>query len=289
MIIEKGKEYWGAFTKINGNIERIQMLKSHEGIHEIFKFQRKVTFITNADTINVHGVGNVGAIVWLWEGANTVTFSKPDHRTETRNIIVEKDMTVTVMLVRTHGRLNITSSPAGASVYINNVHMGTTPFGVNSFLFSSYIVSLTLAGYQTETFGVNFNADGQTVHRNLTAIPAPPAPPETPTPDPPAPPVIPTDPPNPVTPPQCPAISRNVVTFPDGRVQITVTHSSAAYHTINNYSVPGGVMIGRIDSSSGSCMLQLKNGATYNLQIFTVCKNGSYNAAWFDVTTPPKK
>jgi len=286
MIISKDNEYWGAFTKINDKIERTQILKNHEGIHEIFKFQKQVTFVTNADTIEVHGKGNVGTSVWLWEGKHTVTFSKPDHRTETRNIVVENDMTVTLMLARTHGRLNITSSPTGASVHINNVNMGTTPFGRNNLLFSNYIVSLTRSGYQTDTFGVNFNADGQSVHRNLVAIPVPPAPP-TPAPTPPpSPPTIPTNPPNPVNPPECPPIVRNVITYPDGRVQITVTHKSAVFHTINNYSVPGGIMIGRIDSSSGSCMLQLKNGTTYSLQIFTYCGPSNYSATWFDVTTP---
>lgn len=279
-IIDKKKQYWGALSKKNGEIQRIQIMSENPvKIYKVFKTKRKVTFITNADTIHVEGTGNVSTVTELWEGEQVVTFSKPDHRTETVKIIVaEEDLTVEKYLVRTHGQLNIQSSPAGANVYINNVNMGVTPLTLNSFAFGSYAVSLTKSGYYTATFNVNFNTHPQTASATLTPTPVV-------VPDP-EPPVIPGVP-DPVNPPGCvnPQAQVTVLNRTSARCFVAASTSSSPPDRYELFL--DGNFLTQITLASGSYMLSnLVPGRTYHFRAVIYCKNGASAGAGQTFTMP---
>lgn len=261
----------GALTRKNGEIQRIQMMSENPAkIYKVFKAKRKITFVSNADTINIEGIGNVGTTVNLWEDEYVVTFTKTDHRTEMRRIIVgEEDLTVTVTLIRTHGQLNIQSSPSGANVYINNASMGVTPLTLNSFAFGSYVVSLTKSEYYTDTFNVSFDTHPQNVSRTLNPVPAPPI-------TPPEPPVIP-DVPDPVNPPQCtnPGTDIRILTKTSAIVYCYTGPSHAPADRFNIYL--DELFLTTIVGTSGSYILApLVPGRTHYCRVEVYCKNGEY-------------
>ncbi|MDR3062559.1 MAG: PEGA domain-containing protein [Methanobrevibacter sp.] len=267
MIIDKNKEYWGALTLKNNNIKQIQILnKIGTDIHEIFKLKKNVTFITNADTIYIDGIGEVSKNIVLWEGEYTVTFTKNDFLTETINIIVKNNITVVKNLNRSHGQLNINSSPSGASVYINNVKMGLSPLILEHFAFDSYIISLTKTSYETETFSLNFNVNGQSIIKTLTQIPDP-----TPDPDPPV-----IDVPEPVKPaPSTPSITVSSITQNSAKITFTSSNATSYDVYVNNvFKVNTANTTYQLSSLSSSTTYSIKivakgNGTAQNTKSFT--------------------
>ncbi len=168
MILDKNKEFWGALTKKDEKIQRIQIgSKNDKCVYVVFKTRYNVTFVTNADTITIEGMGVVGTNVQLWAGTYGVTFTKTGYRTETITINVNEDMIITKYLVLSAGRLNITTNPSGVNVYLNGVYKGLSPLSINDLSFGVYTVSLTKSNYQTVTLGYNFSTDNQTAYWEL--------------------------------------------------------------------------------------------------------------------------
>jgi hypothetical protein len=277
VILDKKKQYWGAYARRDKDIERIQIMsENYNGPYKVFKGKRFVTFITNADTIHVEGIGNVSTSMELWEGEYIVTFSKPDHRTEIIRIsVAEENLTITKNLVRIQGTLHIHSSPVGVNVFVNNVNRGTTPLSLSSFVFGNYAISLTMAGYYTDTFNVGFNTHPQTVSRNLTLIPAPPDPPTPP--QPPEPPVIPGIP---------PGTSHPSISWTLGHVFNPITSNSARLNCLiqgaTGFEIHlNGSWLGSFNTSSSyhNVVYQinnLKSSTTYSVRIVAVdFRNGT--------------
>lgn len=69
------------------------------------------------------------------------------------------------------GELDISSSPSGASIYVDNSYMGTTPYTNSSIIVGSHVVKLTLSGYSDYAKIVKIEEDEtSTVDVTLSAV-----------------------------------------------------------------------------------------------------------------------
>ena len=76
-------------------------------------------------------------------------------------------ITTTMQSIPTTGSIAITTTPAGASVYLDGVYKGTTPFTLHSVSAGTHTVKLTLSGYEDYEESVRVYA-GQTASITTT-------------------------------------------------------------------------------------------------------------------------
>jgi chitodextrinase len=281
MIIDKNNEYWGALTKINNSIESIQILNNfNPGIHEIFKSKRNVTFITNADTIMIDGIGEVETEITLWEGEYVVTFTKTNFQSETIILIVEDDTIVEKYLNPSYGQLNINSDPVGAYVYVNSDRVGVTPLTLEHFRFGSYFISFAKTNYQTETFYLNFNVDGQNVLKTLTPIPEQ-TPEENPeeNPEPIPEPDLPIDVPAVKPAPSTPSISISNITQNSAKITFSASNTTSYDIYVNN--------VFKANTKSTTYQLSsLSSSTTYSIKIIAKGNGTAQNTKSFTTLAP---
>lgn len=73
--------------------------------------------------------------------------------------------------VQTNGRINVTSNPSGARVFLNGIEQSATPVSFNGLRYGEYEVTVIYPGYYTFTRTVNVNSSTMTsVHAGLTAL-----------------------------------------------------------------------------------------------------------------------
>lgn len=114
-------------------------------------------------------------LVLKLDGYNTYSTSfKPQEKSV---------VTITPTLTRsapTTANLHVTSSPAGASVYVDNVYYGTTPATIPNLQTGSHSVRVSALGYTDSVNTITVSA-GQTVELPVTLVPTS-APPKSPAP-----------------------------------------------------------------------------------------------------------
>ncbi|HJJ38730.1 MAG TPA: PEGA domain-containing protein [Methanocorpusculum sp.] len=81
----------------------------------------------------------------------------------------------------TTASLTVTSSPSGASVYVDNVYYGISPVTVSSLQVGSHSIKVSALGYQDSVNTISVSA-GQSVSLPVTLIPTSPAPVSSPAP-----------------------------------------------------------------------------------------------------------
>ncbi|MCI7045192.1 MAG: SUMF1/EgtB/PvdO family nonheme iron enzyme [Prevotella sp.] len=95
----------------------------------------------------------------LSSGAYTIECRREGHRKTIKELAVTPSMTgQTIPLaapVPIYGMVDISSSPAGADIYIDNVKVGTSPMIIPECLIGSHIVSITKQGYSQFTQTIN--------------------------------------------------------------------------------------------------------------------------------------
>ena len=95
----------------------------------------------------------------LSSGAYTIECRRESHRKTIKELAVTPSMTgQTIPLaapVPIYGMVDISSSPAGADIYIDNVKVGTSPMIIPECLIGSHIVSITKQGYSQFTQTIN--------------------------------------------------------------------------------------------------------------------------------------
>ena len=103
----------------------------------------------------------------LSSGAYTIECRRESHRKTVKELAVTPAMTgQTITLaspVPIYGTIDITSSPAGADIYIDNVKVGTSPMIIPECLIGNHTVSITKQGYSqfTQTINVAENATAE--------------------------------------------------------------------------------------------------------------------------------
>lgn len=85
-------------------------------------------------------------------GSHTVTVRLSGYKDSVSTVTVNSGQTTTVSAELTpsgggYGTLSVTSSPAGADVYVNNVRAGITPVTSDEMTPGTYTVTIRLAGY----------------------------------------------------------------------------------------------------------------------------------------------
>ncbi|MDO5847785.1 MAG: PEGA domain-containing protein [Methanocorpusculum sp.] len=93
-------------------------------------------------------------------------------------------ITITPTLTRsepTTANLHVTSSPAGASVYVDNVYYGTTPATIPNLQVGSHSVKVSALGYTDSVNTITVSA-GQSVELPVTLVPTSPTPGASPAP-----------------------------------------------------------------------------------------------------------
>ena len=115
-------------------------------------------------------------LVLKLDGYNTYSTSfKPQEKSV---------VTITPTLTRsapTTANLHVTSSPAGASVYVDNVYYGTTPATIPNLQTGSHSVRVSALGYTDSVNTITVSA-GQTVELPVTLVPISPTPGTSPAP-----------------------------------------------------------------------------------------------------------
>ena len=95
----------------------------------------------------------------LSSGAYTIECRRESHRKTIKELAVTPSMTgQTIPLaapVPIYGMVDISSSPAGADIYIDNVKVGTSPMIIPECLIGSHTVSITKQGYSQFTQTIN--------------------------------------------------------------------------------------------------------------------------------------
>ena len=95
----------------------------------------------------------------LSSGAYTIECRREGHRKTIKELAVTPSMTgQTIPLaapVPIYGMVDISSSPAGADIYIDNVKVGTSPMIIPECLIGSHTVSITKQGYSQFTQTIN--------------------------------------------------------------------------------------------------------------------------------------
>ncbi|MDD6842769.1 MAG: SUMF1/EgtB/PvdO family nonheme iron enzyme [Prevotellaceae bacterium] len=95
----------------------------------------------------------------LSSGAYTIECRREGHRKTIKELAVTPSMTgQTILLaapVPIYGMVDISSSPAGADIYIDNVKVGTSPMIIPECLIGSHTVSITKQGYSQFTQTIN--------------------------------------------------------------------------------------------------------------------------------------
>lgn len=104
---------------------------------------------------------NKGRSYWsgrLAEGMYFIEAKKDSYRTTSKNINVQRGQNLNIELdapIPIHGMLNINSHPVGASVYIDDSLIGTTPNIFKNILIGQHKISLKNEGYQDYSSNIN--------------------------------------------------------------------------------------------------------------------------------------
>ncbi|HNV34695.1 MAG TPA: PEGA domain-containing protein, partial [Bacillota bacterium] len=73
--------------------------------------------------------------------------------------------------IAANGRINVTSNPSGARVFLNGVEQASTPANFTGLEYGEYEITVIYPGYRTFTRTVNVSGSGvQYVYADLTAI-----------------------------------------------------------------------------------------------------------------------
>ena len=127
-----------------------------------------------------------GSISYLSAGpyttntSHTVTLKLTGYETYTTSFVPQEKSVTTINAVLTASQvtpttatLTVTSSPAGASVYVDNVYYGTTPATIPNLTAGSHTVKVSALGYTDSVQTINLTA-GQTVQLPVTLTPVSP-------------------------------------------------------------------------------------------------------------------
>jgi hypothetical protein len=100
------------------------------------------------------GVDTNGTVTGLAAGSRGYTLKKTNYADVSGNLTAANDSTVTVSIITMSavGSIDVSSSPSGASVYLDGgTSLGITPMMITGVLTGSHDVKLTLATYQDYT------------------------------------------------------------------------------------------------------------------------------------------
>ena len=107
----------------------------------------------------------------LSSGAYIIECRRESHRKTVKELAVTPAMTgQTITLdapLPIYGTIDITSSPAGADIYIDNVKVGTSPMIIPECLIGNHTVSITKQGYSQFTKSISV-IEGQTAEVSAT-------------------------------------------------------------------------------------------------------------------------
>lgn len=97
----------------------------------------------------------------LMEGYYDVEARLAHHTAASRQIHVTagQDQTVNLQPVPIYGSLDVTSTPRGATVTVDGRNCGETPLTIDNLLEGSHTVTLSLAGYASESRNVSISKD----------------------------------------------------------------------------------------------------------------------------------
>jgi hypothetical protein len=90
---------------------------------------------------------------------------------QTTFILADGDtLTVNMPLVILKRSLPVSSTPGGATIYLDNGNIGITPFTIPSVSYGSHTLTLKLTGYQDLTLTLPVNSTTPDVNVNLTSV-----------------------------------------------------------------------------------------------------------------------
>ena len=104
------------------------------------------------------------------EGTHTISAQKVNHTTVSQTITVKKGETRSFTLDSPkpiYGALNITTTPPGVDVYIDNKYMGQTPYYTSEIIIGSHSIGLKKEDYNSITENINITKN-QTTSLNKT-------------------------------------------------------------------------------------------------------------------------
>ena len=106
-------------------------------------------------------------------GSHTITLKLTDYQewSQTINVVEGQAFSVSTTLTPMPGSILISSSPSGASIYLNGSYQGKTPFTITNVVAGLHTIALKLTDYQDWSRIINVAA-GQTssVSASLTSI-----------------------------------------------------------------------------------------------------------------------
>ncbi len=122
---------------------------------------------TNADVfVNGTNRGKTGDSLTLNAGTYSVTLKKTLYKDTTFSVTVVANQTVTRNITLKVASFTISSTPAGAKIYLNGVNTGSvTPAGITLAL-GTNTITLSLSGYNDTTFTIP--ADSANISRSIT-------------------------------------------------------------------------------------------------------------------------
>ncbi|MFH0800460.1 MAG: PEGA domain-containing protein [Pseudomonadota bacterium] len=200
-----------------------------------------------------------------------ITLSKPDYEDfeQVVNLTTTKPQKISTHLksiVPQSGKLMITSTPAGAAVWINGKDIGrTTPATIANLEPKKYVIQLAMNGYDGWSGNLDVGAD-QTVPVDalLMKTAAPPA-----LPPPATPPLTPPTTP-PLTPPTTPPVVEKPVTAPPAAPTEAEKAATAGKGSLRVTSNPAGAAVLLNGGSTGrrtpAVIEDLKIGSSYNIR-----------------------
>ena len=108
------------------------------------------------------------------EGTYTISAQKANHTTISQTITVKKGETRSFTLDSPkpiYGALNITTTPPGVNVYIDNKYMGQTPYYTSEIIIGSHSIGLKKEDYNSITENINITKNQTTsLNKTLTNI-----------------------------------------------------------------------------------------------------------------------
>lgn len=130
-------------------------------------------YSTDPDSrILIDGIDH-GSGTWrgkIEEGTYTISTQKTNHSTISQTITVKKGETRSFTLDSPkpiYGALNITTTPPGVNVYIDNKYMGQTPFYTSEIIIGSHSIGLKKENYTSVSENINITKN-QTTSLNKT-------------------------------------------------------------------------------------------------------------------------
>jgi hypothetical protein len=127
---------------------------------------------TNADVyVNGTNRGKTGDSLTLNAGTYSVTLKKTLYKDTTFSVTIVANQTITRNITLSAASFTISSTPAGAKIYLNGVNTGSvTPAGITLAL-GTNTITLSLSGYNDTTFTIP--ADSANISRSITLVKIP--------------------------------------------------------------------------------------------------------------------